>query len=145
MAEFSSESKLFKRDGLSIVMDVKFEYQASTDCSISAKNGDLTFEAFYFEKYYFTEKDKSISSPSDALAYVNKDKTVNENSLSIPYVEYVKANDAGVNYTFYYVCIEDSERYWMCTFFAPTSSFESYREHIHTYLGTINAVYEEEA
>ena len=143
-AEFSSQSKMFKRDGFSIIMDSKFEYQDSKDCSISAINGDLTFEAFYLEKYYFTEKNKDVTSSADALSYVNPGKDVQQNSLGLPYVEYEKVDSDGVNYTFYYVCISDSERYWMCTFFAPTSSFEGYRAHIMDYLDTIDAVYEEE-
>ena len=143
-ATFSSESKMFKREGLSIIMDANFEYGLSSDCTISASNGDLTFEAFYFEKYYFLEKDKSIQTPTDALSFVNKDKNVTENDLGLPYVEYVKEGSDGVEYTFYYVCVADSERYWMCTFFSPTESFEGYRAHIMDYLESIDAVYEEE-
>ena len=142
-ATFSTESKMFKREGLSIIMDANFEYMLSSDCTISASNGDLTFEAFYFEKYYFLEKDKSIQNSTDALSFVNKDKTVAENDLGLPFVEYTKAGSDGVEYTFYYVCVADTERYWMCTFFAPTESFEGYRAHIMDYLDTIDAVYEE--
>ena len=144
VATFSNQSKMFKQDGFSIIMDYEFKYQESSDCSISAVNGDLTFEAFFLEKYYFTEKDKTVQTPADALAFVNKNKTVSENSLGLPFVEYTKADDEGTNYTFYYVCIADSERYWMCTFFAPTSSFDGYRGHIMDYLDTAYAVYEEE-
>ena len=142
-AEFSNQTKMFKQEGFSIIMDVNFSYDIMSDCPISASNGNLTFEAFYFEKYYFLEKDKSISTPKDALAFVNKGKTVGENELGLPCVEYTKDGSDGANYTFYYVCIDDAERYWMCTFFSPTSSFEGYREHIMDYLSTIDAVYEE--
>ena len=142
-AEFSNQTKMFKQEGFSIIMDVNFSYDIMSDCPISASNGDLTFEAFYFEKYYFLEKDNSISTPKKALAFVNKDKTVSENKLGLPFVEYTKDGSDGVNYTFYYVCIDDAERYWMCTFFSPTSSFDGYREHIMDYLSTIDAVYEE--
>ena len=143
-ASFSNQTQMFKQEGFSIIMDTRFEYQLSDDCAMSCVNGNLTFEAFYLEKYFFSEKDKNIDTTKEALQYVNPNREVKENSLLLPYVEYTKDNDKGVNYTFYYVCIEDSERYWMCTFFAPTSSFEGYRERISNYLSTIEAVYEAE-
>lgn len=143
-AEFLNQTKMFKQEGFSIIMDVRFEYQSSADCAISCVNGDLTFEAFYLEKYYFTEKNKDIDTPKEALQYVNQGRTVTENKIGLPFVEYQKPDSDGVNYTFYYVCVEDSERYWMCAFFAPTSNFEGYREHIESYLDSIEAVFEEE-
>lgn len=142
-AEFTNQSKMLSSDGLSIIMDNEFEKQYSDDCALSCVNGDLTFEGFFFEKYYFTEKDKSVDSPKKALEFVYKDKEVKINSLDMPYTEYTEVKD-GVSYTFYYVCIEDSERYWFCTFFSPTDIFDSYREKITEYLGTITAVYLEE-
>ena len=142
-AEFTYQSKMLASDGLSIIVDNEFEKQSSSDCALCCVNGDLTFEGFFFEKYYFTEKDKEVNSPRKALEFVYKDKEVGVNSLNMPYTEYTDVKD-GISYTFYYVCIEDSERYWFCTFFSPTESFESYREKIMEYLGTIEAVYEEE-
>lgn len=134
---------MFASDGLSIIMDVEFQKQYSKDCALSCVNGDLTFEGFFFEKYYFTEKDKTVDSAQKALEFVNKDKEIKINELDMPYTEYTEIKD-GVSYTFYYVCIEDSERYWFCTFFAPTDSFNGYREKIMEYLGTVSASYVEE-
>lgn len=142
-AEFTNQSKMFASDGLSIIMDNEFEKQYSDDCALSCINGDLTFEGFFFEKYYFKEKDKSVDSTEKAIKFVYKDKNIGTNSLDMPYTEFTEVKD-GVSYTFYYVCIEDSERYWFCTFFSPSESFDSYREKITQYLGTLNAVYEEE-
>lgn len=141
-AEFTNQSKMLSSDGLSIIMDNEFEKQYSNDCALSCVNGDLTFEGFFFEKYYFTEKDKSVDSTYKALQFVYTDKQIGTNSLGIPYTEFAEVKD-GISYTFYYVCIEDSERYWFCAFFSPTDSFDSYREKITEYLGTLSAVYEE--
>ena len=73
-AEFTHQTKMLSSDGLSIIMDNKFEKQSSSDCALSCVNGDLTFEGFFFEKYYFKEKDKSIDSTQKALEFVYKNK-----------------------------------------------------------------------
>lgn len=142
-AEFTNQSKMLSADGLSIIMDNEFEKQYSPDCALSCVNGDLTFEGFFFEKYYFTEKDKSVDSTHKALQFVYMDKQIKTNSLGMPCTEFTEVKN-GISYTFYYICIEDSERYWFCAFFSPTDSFDSYREKITEYLGTVNAVYEEQ-
>lgn len=142
-AEFTSRSKMFKTDGFSIILDANFERSTSNDTSISAVDGDLTFEAFYFEKYYFEEKDANVKTPFDALQYVNKDKEIGINKLSQPYVKYSSNDSHNIEYTFYYVCIEDEERYWFCTFFAPEYNFAEYEEKIFEYLGSISAEVEE--
>lgn len=143
-AEFSGRTKMFKSDGLSVIMDTRFVREDSDTCAIRCVNGDLTFEAFCFEKYYFTEKDDSIDSTADALAFVNKDREVKENSLGMPYVEYSMTDGQGTENTFYYVCIADDERYWFCTFFSRQDRFEDYRNYIYEYLSTVSATYESE-
>lgn len=141
-AEFTGRTKMFKSDGLSVIMDTRFEREDSDTCAIRCVNGDLTFEAFCFEKYYFTEKDDSINDPAKALAFINQDRKVQENDIGMPYVEYSTRDAQGTDNTFYYVCLADDERYWFCTFFSPKDSFEGYRSYIYEYLSTISATYE---
>lgn len=149
-AEFSSITKMYANEGISVIMDGNFKKYYPDGCSLAAKNGDLKFEAFYIEKYYFTENGRNISYDMEALEYVNPGKdvgaTVNVNFLDQPFVEFITpdTNGSGNDIRMYYVCIDDIDRYWFCTFFSYDKNFEEYRPKINKYLESL-ATYEEES
>lgn len=130
-------------------MDSSFDKYYPDDCSLAAENGDLKFEAFYVEKYYFKENGRDINSPLEALEYVNPGKesgaAVELNFLWQPYVEFLTPDTNGTDndIRMYYVCVEDDEKYWFCTFFCYDKNFEEYRPKINEYLETLKTYTEE--
>lgn len=144
-AEFSSVTKMFASEGISVILDGNFKKYYPDDCTLAAENGDLKFEAFYIEKYYFTENGRNITTDVEALKYVNPGKDsgaeVNLNFLWQPCVEFVTPDSKGTgnNVRMYYVCIDAPDRYWFCTFFSYDKNFEEYRLKIFEYLETLTS------
>lgn len=144
-AEFSSITKMYAGDGISVIMDGSFKKYYPDGCSLAAENGDLKFEAFYIEKYYFTENGRNIATDVEALEYVNPGKDsgaeVELNYLWQPYVEFVTPDTKGTenDIRMYYVCIDAPDRYWFCTFFSYDKNFEEYRMQIYEYLETLTS------
>ena len=139
-ATFTRQTKMFAADGICIIMDQAFTKYYPDNCSLAAENGDLKFEAFYLEKYYFTENGRNAKNAEEALEYVNPGKdqgaVVQLNSFFQPYVEFVTADPKGTDnpIKMYYVCIEDTDRYWFCTFFSYEKNFEEYKDMFFFYL-----------
>lgn len=142
-AEFSSVTKMYANDGISVIMDGNFKKYYPEDCSLAAENGDLKFEAFYIEKYYFTENGRNVTSDIEALEYVNPGKDqgaeVDTNTYWQPYVEFATVDPEGSGNTIimYYVCIEDTDRYWFCTFFSYEKNYEEYKAIFFDYLDSL--------
>lgn len=143
-ATFTSTTKMFASDGISVIMDASFTKYYPDDCALACENGDLKFEAFALEKYYFTENGRDAENAKDALEYVNPGKdagaSVELNHLWQPYVEFLAPDPAGTNnqIRMYYFCIEDDEVYWFCTFFSYDKNFEEYRDTVMSYLETVS-------
>ena len=149
-AEFSSITKMYAANGISVILDGNFKKYYPENCSLAAENGDLKFEAFYIEKAYFTENGRNVTTPEGALAFVNPGKDtgaeVQLNFLWDPYVEFVTADPNGTDndIRMYYLCIEHEDKYWFCTFFSYDKNFEEYRPAINEYLNTIKPYTPEE-
>ena len=142
-ATFTNQTKMFADEGISIIMDKSFKRYYPETCSLAAENGDLKFEAFYLEKYYFTENGRDVKNAEEALAYVNPGKDqgakVGTNSFFQPYVEFTATDpqSSGNTVMMYYVCIEDTDRYWFCTFFSYEKNYEEYKETFYFYLESL--------
>ena len=145
-AVFGSETKMYANDGIGIIMDSNFTKYYPENCSLACENGDFKFEAFYIEKDYFTEGGRNITTPEEALEYVNPGKdagaTVELNFLWQPYVEFVTPDSEipELDVRMYYVCIEHENKFWFCTFFSYDKNFEEYRPKIIDYLYTLKPV-----
>ncbi len=142
-ATFTNQTQMFAKDGISVVMDSAFTKYYPDNIALACENGDLKFEAFALEKYYFTENGRDIKNAEEALAYVNPGKdvgaTVELNHLWQPYVEFLTPDTNGTEnqIRMYYFCIDGGDVYWFCTFFSYDKNFEEYRDTIMSYLETV--------
>ncbi len=148
-AEFSGQTRMYADEGISIIMDNKFVKYSPGNCQLACENGDLKFEAFYLEKFYFEEAKANVNSAAEALEFVNPAKAdapeIKINSYSQAYTEFLTPDTLGTenNIRMYYVCIEDGDKYWFCTFFAYEKNFEEYRPKIEEYLKSLKPHNEE--
>ena len=139
-ATFGTQTKMYANEGIAIIMDSHFTKYYPENCSLAAENGDFKFEAFYLEKFYFTENGRDINSPEEAMEFVNPGKdvgaTVELNFLWQPYVEFLTPDPNGTDNDIhmYYVCIDHGDKYWFCSFFSYDKNFEEYRPYMIEYL-----------
>lgn len=142
-ATFTNQTRMFADDGIAIVIDSAFTKYYPDNIALACENGDLKFEAFALEKYYFTENGRDIKNAEEALAYVNPGKDqgaeVDTNTYWQPYVEFATVDPEGSGNTIimYYVCIEDTDRYWFCTFFSYEKNYEEYKAIFFDYLDSL--------
>ncbi len=148
MATFSGQTKMFAEEGIGIVMDSAFTKYYPDNCALACENGDLKFEAFYLEKYYFTENGRDIHTAKGALEYTNPGKdsgaVVETNSYMQPFVEFVTPDTKGTdnNIKMYYFCVEDDEGYWFCTFFSYEKNYDEYKPVFYGYIKSLTMMEE---
>ena len=147
-ATFTNQTRMFADNGISVSMDESFSRYYPEDVALACENGDLKFEAFYLEKYYFTENGRDVKNAEEALEFVNPGKdagaVVELNFLWQPCVEFTTADPQGTDnlIRMYYFCFEDGDVYWFCTFFAYDKYFEEYRPTVMEYLESVRPLKE---